>query len=379
MSRRKNNHVDNFAYHYRLYPNKSQKVLINKTFGCVRFVYNRLLDDKNSYYKTTGQTLKKEVSEYKKDYPFLKEVDSLALANAKINLETSFKNFFEKRSKFPKFHKKGKNDSYTTNFVNNNIAVVHGGIKLPKLGVVKIKQHRLFGDNEIIKSCTISRTAGKYYISILTERPKVAVAELNKNTISEDRVIGIDFSVPSFYVDSNGNTANYPKAYRNMEKKLIKEQKNLSRKEYQSNNYYKQLRKVQKLHNKIANQRKDYAHKKSRELVNNYDVIIFEDINLSAMKRTLRFGKSISDAGFGMFRDFVKYKAEREGKYFIKINKWYASTKTCSVCHHKNDDITLKTREWICPQCGTHHFRDHNAAINIKQEGLRILNDVKAA
>ena len=373
MARRKNTNVDNRAYKFRMYPNKNQKVLINKTFGCVRFVYNHLLDDRNNHYKTTGQTLKKEVSEYKVDYPFLCEVDSLALANAKINLETSFKNFFEKRTKYPKFHKKGQNDSYTTNFVNNNIAVVHNGIKLPKLGVVKIKQHRLFGDDEIIKSCTISRTAGKYYISILTERQKVAVEELDH--ITEDRVIGLDFSVPHFYVDSEGNTANYPKAYRNMEKKLAKEQKKLSKKEYKSNNYYKQLRKVQKLHSKVANQRKDYAHKRSKELVDNYDVICFEDINLSAMKRTLRFGKSISDAGFGMFRDFVEYKAKREGKYVIKIDKWYASTKTCSQCGSKNDEITLKTREWICPNCGTYHLRDHNAAINIKREGLRILTE----
>ena len=318
------------------------------------------------------------------DYPFLCEVDSLALANAKINLETSFQNFFEKRTKYPKFHKKGQNDSYTTNKVvgkngNVNIEIVSGGIKLPKLGVVKITQHRLFGDNETIKSCTISRTAGKYYISILTERPKVAVAKLDKNIISEDRVIGLDFSVPHFYVDSDGNTANYPKAYRTMEKKLAEEQKKLSKKDYKSKNYYKQLQKVQKLHSKVANQRKDYAHKKSRELVDNYDVICFEDIDLSAMKRTLRLGKSVSDTGFGMFRDFVKYKAEREGKYFIKIDRWYASTKTCSECGHKNDDITLKTKEWICPNCGTYHLRDHNAAINIKREGINILLEIIAA
>ena len=375
MAKRKNTNVDNFAYHYRLYPNKFQKVLINKTFGCVRFVYNHLLADHSDHYEKTGQKLKKEVSEYKSEHEFLKEVDSLALANAKMNLETSFKNFFEKRTKYPKFHKKGQNDSYTTNRLvgksgSANIEIVKGGIKLPKLGVVKIKQHRLFGQNEVIKNCTISRTAGKYYISIITERPKVDVVQIDD--IFEDKCIGIDFSVPHFYVDSEGNVADYPKAYRKMEKKLAREQKNLSRKEYKSANYYKQLRKVQKIHNKIANQRKDYAHKKSRELVDNYDLICFEDIDLSTMKRTLRFGKSISDAGFGMFRDFVTYKAEREGKHVIKIDKWYASTKTCSKCGYKNNDIILKTREWTCQNCGERHNRDHNAAINIKNEGLRI-------
>ena len=355
MTRRKNSNVDNRAYKFRLYPNAQQTVLIIKTFGCVRFVYNALLSDKTEHYKKHGTQLKKEVSEYKKNNAFLKEVDSLALANAKLNLETAYRNFFDKRAKYPTFHKKGRNDSYTTNNVNGNIEIVSSvksngasapfGIKLPKLGVVKAKLHRTISNKEKIKSCTISRTAGKYYISIITELEKQEVVSVNPQQVADDRILGIDFSVPSFYVDSNGNSVSYPHAYRTMERKLVKEQKKLSRKVYGSNNYYKQLLKVQRLHQKVANIRKDFLHKLSRELVSNYDIICFEDINLSNMKRCLRFGKSISDEGFGDFRTYVAYKALRLGKHVIKVDKWYASTKTCNHCGYKNNSLTLKDRE----------------------------------
>ena len=373
MRRKSNKNVENRAYRFRLYPNSEQTIMINKTIGCTRLIYNSLLTDKKEYYEQTGLSLKKEVSEYKKEKEFLKEVDSLALANAKINLETAFKNFFEKRSKYPKLHKKGKHDSYTTNNVNNNIKIVDKKIKLPKIGFVKIKQHRILGTDEIIKSATISKVGGKYYISVLTEREPKPIEKVDISTISENRVLGLDFSVPHFYVDNNGNSSEYPMYYRNAQKKLAKEQRKLSRKVYRSRNYYKQLQKIQKLQEHIANQRKDFLHKLSKELVNQYDAICFEDINLSNLSRTLRFGKSISDEGFGMFRTFIKYKLEREGKYFILIDKWFASTKLCSACGYKNDEITLNTLEWYCPECGTFHLRDHNAAINIKREGYRML------
>ena len=371
MAYRKNKNADNRAYKFRLLPNAEQTVLINKTFGCVRFVYNSLLADRNAYYKATGGTLKKEVSEYKTTHSFLSEVDSLALANAKINLETSFRNFFEHRSKFPKFHKKGVHDSYTTNMVNGNIEIVQRGIKLPKLGVVKAKLHRTIGKNETIKRCTISRSSGKYYIAVVTELQKNNIPKVDPKSVPDSRIIGFDFSVPHFYVDNFGNQIDYPKCYRVMENKLKKEQKRLSKKVYKSNNYYKQLRKVQKLHAKVMNQRKDFLHKLSNKLVNDYDVLCFEDLNLNELKKSLRLGKSISDEGFGMFRVFVQYKADRAGKHFVKISKWYASTKTCSHCGYKNNDITLKTKEWICPDCGTYHNRDHNAAVNIKREGYK--------
>ena len=370
---RKNKNVDNHAYKFRCYPNDEQIVLLAKTFGSVRWIYNHLLDDKNTYYKETGQNLKKEVSEYKPFYEWLKEVDSLALANAKVNLDTAFKNFFEGKAKFPKFHKKGHDDSYTTNYVNGNIEIADGMIKLPKLGFVKTKQHRQLGKNEIVKSVTVSKKGGQYFASVLTECEKQNIVQVEKSNISDDKILGIDFSVPHFYIDNNGQIAEYPKYYRQMERKLAIEQRKLAKKVYRSKNYYKQLEKVQKIQARVANQRKDFLHKLSRQLVDEYDAICFEDLNLSKLKQTLNFGKSISDEGFGMFKTFVKYKAEREGKYFILIDKMFASTKLCSVCNNKNDNITLATREWDCRHCGTHHNRDHNAAINIQREGKRLL------
>ena len=247
MRRKSTKNVENRAYRFRLYPNAEQTILIDKTIGCTRLIYNSLLTDKKEYYEQTGLSLKKEVSEYKKEKEFLKEVDSLALANAKINLETAFKNFFEKRSKYPKLHKKGKHDSYTTNNVNNNIKIVDKKIKLPKIGFVKIKQHRILGTDEIIKSVTISKVGGNYYISVLTEREPKPVNQIDISTISEDKVLGLDFSVPHFYADHNGNYSKYPMYYRNAQKKLAKEQRKLSRKTYRSRNYYKQLQKIQKL------------------------------------------------------------------------------------------------------------------------------------
>jgi putative transposase len=370
---RKNKNVDNHAYKFRCYPDDEQVVLLAKTFGSVRWIYNHLLEDKNTYYKETGQNLKKEVSEYKPFYEWLKEVDSLALANAKVNLDTAFKNFCDGKAKFPKFHKKGHDDKYTTNCVNGNIEIVDSMIKLPKLGFVKIKQHRVIGKNEIIKSVTISKKGGKYFVSVLTECEKQNIEQVEKSTIPDSKILGIDFSVPHFYVDSNGNIAEYPKYYRQMERKLAIEQRKLSKKVYRSKNYYKQLEKVQKIQAKIANQRLDFLHKLSCQLVNTYDVICFEDLNLNNLKQTLNFGKSISDEGFGMFRVLVKYKLERIGKYYILVDKWFASTKLCSVCNNKNDKITLATREWDCPHCGAHHNRDYNAAINIQREGKRLL------
>ena len=370
---RKNANVDNRAYKFRLCPTDEQIVLFCKTMGCTRFIYNRLLSDREKYYKEEKKTLQREVTYYKeiKEFSFLKEVDSLALANAKLNLDRAFANFFEKKSKYPTFKKKGKRDSYTTNNVNDNIEIVQSGIKLPKVGIVKTKLHRQVEGK--IKSCTISKVAGKFYISIITEIEKQEVEKLT--CINEDKVLGIDFSVPHFAVDSNGAVFDYPKYYRRMQKKLAKEQRRLASKQYRSRNYYKQLTKVQKISAHVANQRRDFCHQLSHQLILQCDAICFEDLNLSNLKRTLNFGKSISDEGFGMFRNFIQYKLEREGKHFVKIDKMFPSSKLCHVCGYKNTELTLKDRDWKCPVCNTEHDRDYNAAINIKQEGLRMLSE----
>lgn len=319
--------------------------------------------------------LKREVSYYKNmdEYSFLKEVDSLALANAKINLETAYKNFFEKRAKFPKFKKRKNSNSYKTNNVNGNIKFIGSNIKLPKLGVVKTKLHRPLEEGKTIKSCTITQKGNKFYINILLEEDTNVIEAIDKNTITFDKVIGFDYSSHDFYVDSNGNIANYPRYYRKAEKKLKKLQRKLSKMVYGSKNYYKQLLKVQNYHEHVANQRKDFIFKTCASLIKEYDVFCFEDLNLSNMKRMLHLGKSTSDNGFSIFRTILQYKCEEHGKYFIKVDKFYASSKLCHVCGYKNTELTLKDREWTCPVCYTYHNRDHNAAINIKTEGYRLL------
>lgn len=367
----------NKGYVYRLYPNKTQQEFINKTIGCSRFIYNHLLADRTEFYKATGKTLKKEVSEYKTEFPFLKEVDSLALANAKRNLEQAFLNFFNKnlKAKYPQFHKKGRNDSYTTNRLttnkgNSNIELIGKGIKLPKVGVVKIKQHRLIGNNETIKSCTISKKANKYYISILVEYEAPNISKVDPTLT--DKVIGFDYSSPLFYVDSNGHSPENIKYYRASEKKLSKTQHKLSKKQKGSKNYNKELFKLQKLHNKIANQRKDFAFKEANTLTKEYDILVFEDLDLANLKRTLNLGKATSDNGFGQFRTLVKQKCEQRGKLFIKLDKWYPSSKTCHCCGYINKELELTDRDWLCPNCGQEIDRDFNAALNIRDEGYRI-------
>ena len=365
------------AYYYEGYPNEKQKVLIHKTCGCSRFIYNSLLADKTAYYKETGKTLHKKVSEYKKKHEFLKEVDSLALANAKINLEKAFKNFFdpEIKAKYPTFHKKGTHDSYTTNRLTNkkgneNICITDKGLKLPKLGVVKIKQHLPIGKNETIKSVTVSIKAGRYFFSVLVEYDPIKVEPIKATP--DSKVIGIDYSSPSFYIDSEGYSPEETKFFRRSEKKLAKEQHKLSKKKKGSKNYNKQKEKIQKTHLHIANQRKDFAYKEAKKLTDNYDVICFEDLNLSNLKKSLHLGKSTSDNGFGTFRNIVERKCKEKGKLFIKIDKYYPSSKRCNHCGYINKDLTLNDREWICPECHNHIDRDINAAKNIRDEGLRI-------
>ncbi len=372
MSLKKNEGKQNKAYKYRCYPSKLQKELINKTMGCARFIYNRMLSDRQFHYQQIGSDISLTPADYKEEHPWLCEVDSLALCNAQLNLNRAYKAFFEKKSAFPVFKKKGIHDSYTTNSVNNSIRITENGIKMPKLGIVKIKQHRPIGINETIKGATISKVAGKYFVSVLVEcydTPQL----LNKNNISTDRVLGLDYSSAHLYIDSNGYRCDHNRYYKNSQKNLAKAQRRLSKKQLKSKNYQKQLLKVQRIHRKITNQRLDALHKISNQITNDYDVICFEDINLNAMKQCLKLGKNTSDNGFGTLRTFVEYKAKNKGKYTVKVGKFFPSTKLCHCCGYKNKSITLSTREWTCPVCGTHHDRDYNAAMNIKKEGYRLL------
>ena len=361
--------MSNKAYKYRIYPNAEQSVMFAKTFGCVRFIYNRMLGDKIAHYNETQKDLSCYPSQYKAEFPFLKEVDSLALVGAQNNLKAAYKNFFKgKTVGFPKFKsKRNSPKSYTTNCINENIKLLDGHIVLPKIGAVKMKQHRRIPEHYILKSVTVSKTpSGKYYASILFEYEEVI------DPVEINTTVGLDFSMTELYVHSNGNEANYPRYYRRKLEKLKRMSRTLSKMKKFSQNWYKQKRKVAILHEKIANQRKDFLHKESRKIANSYDLVGVENLNMKAMSQSLNFGKSVADNSWGMFRTLLKYKLEEQGKYFVTIDKWFPSSKTCSQCGYKYDDLTLSVREWICPDCGVVHNRDHNAAVNIRNEAVRI-------
>ncbi|OIJ20128.1 transposase [Anaerobacillus alkalidiazotrophicus] len=364
----------NKAYMFRLYPTDKQALLIHKTFGCVRFVYNKMLAERKETYETLKEdkeALKKAKhptpAKYKKEVEWLKEVDSLALANAQLNLDKAYKAFFKGNAKFPKFKSKRHKQSYTTNLVNGNIELMDGHIKLPKLKMVKIKRHRQIPSDHKIKSCTISMTSsGRYYISILTEYEKEVKDKEIKN------VVGLDFVMDGLFVDSEtGKKANYPRFYRQMLDKLAIEQRKLSRKKKGSSNWNKQRIRVAKIQEKVANQRKNFLHHKSKELVSNYDAIVIEDLDMKGLAQALKFGKSVADNGWGIFTSFLQYKLKEQGKQLVKIDKWFPSTKTCSSCGSVRE-ITLSERTYQCT-CGLTLNRDYNSALNIKKEGMRLL------
>lgn len=361
----------NKAYKFRLCPDSKEQVLFAKTFGCVRFIYNKMLGDKIKYYEETKQKLNNTPAQYKKEFEWLKEVDSLALANAQMNLQAAYNNFFRNKSVgFPKFKSKHRcQDSYTTNNQGGNIRIEGKHIKLPKIGFVRIRLHRQVPDGHTIKSCTISCTpSGKYYVSILTEYDiETPVSEL-----SSDKSLGLDYSSPHFYVDSQGAEADMPHFYREAEKRLSREHRKLSRMVRGSSNYKRQKVRVAVTHEKVSNCRRDWLHKRSRMLADEWDIICVEDINLRGMAGSLRLGKATNDNGFGMFRTFLDYKLAERGKLLVKIDKWFPSSKMCSVCGMINDSLTLSDREWDC-ECGIHHLRDLNAAINIRNAGLNLI------
>lgn len=365
--------IQNKAYKFRLYPTDDQVQLIRKTFGCVRFVYNKMLAERKEIYETfkdDKEALKKQKNptpaKYKKEFEWLKEVDSLALANAQLNLDKAYKAFFKGNAKFPKFKSKRHKQSYTTNVVNGNIKMLDGHIKLPKLKWVKMKQHREIPSEYKIKSCTISmNSSGKYYISILTEYEK----EIQSKEIQN--IVGLDFAMDGLFVDSEGKKANYPKFYRQMLEKLAIEQRKLSRKRKGSSNWNKQRIRVAKVQEKVANQRKNFLHHKSKELATDFDAVVIEDLDMKGMSQALNFGKSVADNGWGMFTSFLQYKLKEQGKQLIKIDKWFPSTKTCSNCGSVKE-MKLSERTYQCT-CGLNLDRDYNSALNIKKEGIRLL------
>lgn len=351
------------AYKYRLYPTDRQKEYFANCFGCARFIYNRMLSDKIDHYKETKQMLKNTPAQYKNEFPFLKEVDSLALANAQQNLERAYKNFFRDTSVgFPTFKSKHKSkSSYTTNNQGGNIRIEDGKIKLPKIGFVKLKQHRTF--DGVIKSCTVSMNkSGKYFVSILvkSEDEEVRITE---------RKIGIDLGISDFAITSNdlGEVKKHenPKHLYKSEKKLKKAQRSLSRKQKGGKNRNKARLLVAKKHEKIANQRKDFLHKLSKQITDENQVIVIETLSSKNLMKNHRLAKSIGDAGWYEFVRQLEYKAEQKGRTVIKADRFYPSSQICSTCGHRDGKKALHVREWDCPSCGEHLDRDINASKNL--------------
>ena len=362
----------NKAYKFRLYPNEEQRILFAKTFGCVRFVYNKMLGDKIEYYQSTGKMLHNTPAPLKEEFPWLREVDSLALANAQLQLQTAYNNFFREKSiGFPKFRsKKSGRKSYTTNNQKGTVRIEAGRLRLPKVGFVRMKQHRQIPEGNTIKSVTISQEpSGKYYASILTEYE----TEDQIVMLDAEKAIGLDYSSPHFYVSSDGEMADMPSFYREAEIKLAREQRKLSKMKKGGSNWKKQKSIVARAHEKVRLQRKDWQHKKSAELAKQYDYICVEDINLKDIAQGLNLGKSTNDNGFGQFRELLSYKLAEQGKKLITIDKWFPSSKVCHCCGYVNEELTLAIREWTCPCCGEYHDRDINAAINIRNQGLSMI------
>ena len=368
------------AFEFRIYPSRDQKDLIARTFGCVRLVYNHYLAEKKQRYEESKTTLSytdcaKDLTRLKKEKTFLKEVDSIALQQSLRHLDDAFTGFFKReKSGYPKFKsKRSSRRSYSTVCVNGNIRLEGRKIQLPKLGEVRIKRHREIPEDWTLKSVTVKQSpSGKYFVSILFEYE----SQIEKKEV--ERSAGLDFSMPKLFVSSDGYSCEYPRFYRKTEEKLAREQRKLSKMEKGSSNYRKQKLVVARLHEKVANQRKDFLHKESLKLAQMYDRISIEDLDMKAMSKALHFGKSVHDNGWGMFTRMLEYKLQDLGGQLVRIDKWYPSSQICSGCGCIHPEVKdLKVREWFCDWCLEYHDRDINAAVNIREEGSRLRRETE--
>ena len=362
----------NRAVELRLYPTKEQQTYFAQVFGCTRKVWNLALAECIDNYKTIGKFQHRSYKDYQNEYPYLKDVEAQALCQSLNDLHTAFKNRFSKTAKrqtgFPKFKSKRSKQSYRTCMPRSN-ALGTKTVKIPKVGEVRFRAKPHAGDNWKLKSITVSKSStNNYHASLLyeffIEEPQVKL-DINNS-------VGLDYQSNGLFIDNQGKQPNYPRYFRLTESKLAKAQRKLSHMKYSSHNYEKQRLKVVKIHEKIANQRKDFLHKLSHEFANKYDYVFVEDIDLQSIAQFGHLGKSTHDNGFGMFRALLSYKMANRGKVLHKINKWFPSSKTCSVCgcYHPELVNSLSVKDWVCPDCSTKHNRDINAAINIRNQGI---------
>ena len=367
------------AYKYRIYPNKQQEELIQKTFGCCRFVYNQYLAKRIELYKTDKSTLNynacsNDLRRLKQENEWLKEVDSVSIQSALKDLDVAYQNFFRRvkqgdsKAGFPRFKSKKENKkSYKTKYTNGNIRVLSNKIKLPKLGLVKCKVSKQI-EGRILNATVSQNPSGKYFVSVCCT--DIEIPQYS----STSAVVGIDLGLKEFAITSDGQHIENPKYLFKSQKKFAKLQRQLSRKTIGSKNRNKARIKVARQYEKITNQRMDFLQKLSTQLIKDYDVICLEDLKIKNMVKNHKLAKSISDVSWSEFIRELQYKAEWQHKIVQKIDTYYPSSQICSNCGYKfTGTKDLSVREWICPQCGVHHDRDENAAINILNEGLREL------
>lgn len=372
--------TEQFAYRFEGLPSDDAVVFFQKSFGCCRFIWNQMLADRNKAYLESGEIIRPTPAMYKNQFPWLREVDSLALANVQMNLESAFRKFYDGLAEFPNFKKKGKcKESYTTNIASKNatnLCLDGNMLKLPKLkSPIKLIVHRDIRPGGILKHCTVTHEPdGKWFFSLVYEYRKedipAKVPDMEHLTHT-----GLDMSLPKLYVDQAGNSPGFTHPYRVLEKRLAKEQRRLSRMKKGSHNYEDQKQKIAKLHAKAKRQRKDFLHKESTALVRANDVIGLETLDMRAIKQALRFGKSASDIGWGAFTSMLEYKAPKNNCAIVKIDKWFPSSKTCCKCGYVHKELELKDRLYICPHCGNAMERDMQAAINIDTEAMRIFKE----